>query len=115
DGFDVTLIGCGIMVARCLEAAATLERERISARVINLSTVKPLDLPMIDRAARETGRIVTAEEHTVVHGIGAAVAAASAVNHPVAVARVGVEDVWVESGEADEVLRTYGLTAEESV
>jgi len=74
EGFDVTLIGCGIMVARCLEAAATLEKERISARVINLSTVKPLDLAMIDRAARETGGIVTAEEHTVVHGIGAAVA-----------------------------------------
>src|SRR5205807_4059236 len=64
EGSDVTLIGCGIMVARCLEAAQTLEKERISARVINLSTVKPLDLAMIDRAARETGGIVTAEEHT---------------------------------------------------
>src|SRR5438046_1672699 len=88
DGSDVTLIGCGLMVARCLEAAQALERDRVSARVINLSTVKPLDLPMIDRAARETGRTVTAEEHTVVHGIGAAVAAAIAVNHPVPVAVV---------------------------
>src|SRR5213076_2549830 len=96
DGSDVTLIGCGLMVARCLEAAQTLERERISARVINLSTVKPLDLPTIDRAARETGRIVTAEEHTVVHGIGAAVAAAIAANRPVPIAMVGVQDVFGE-------------------
>jgi len=115
DGSDVTLIGCGLMVARCLEAAQALERERVSARVINLSTVKPLDLPMIDRAARETGRIVTAEEHTVVHGIGAAVAAAIAVNHPVPVAMVGVQDVFGESGEAEELLRKYGLTAEKIV
>jgi len=115
DGSDVTLIGCGLMVARCLEAAQTLERERISARVINLSTVKPLDLATIDRAARETGRIVTAEEHTVVHGIGAAVAAAIAVNHPVPIAMVGVQDVFGESGEAEELLRKYGLTVEKIV
>ncbi len=115
EGFDVTLIGCGIMVARCLEAAATLEKERISARVINLSTVKPLDLAMIDRAARETGGIVTAEEHTVVHGIGAAVASAIAANHPVPIAMVGVQDVFGESGEAEELLHKYGLTAEKIV
>ena len=115
EGSDVTLIGCGIMVARCLEAAQTLEKERISARVINLSTVKPLDLAMIDRAARETGGIVTAEEHTVVHGIGAAVASAIAANHPVPIAMVGVQDVFGESGEAEELLRKYGLTAEKIV
>ncbi len=115
EGFDVTLIGCGIMVARCLEAAATLEKERISARVINLSTVKPLDLATIDRAARETGGIVTAEEHTVVHGIGAAVASAIAANHPVPIAMVGVQDVFGESGEAEELLHKYGLTAEKIV
>ena len=115
EGSDVTLIGCGIMVARCLEAAQTLEKERISARVINLSTVKPLDLAMIDRAARETGGIVTAEEHTVVHGIGAAVASAIAANHPVPIAMVGVQDVFGESGEAEELLHKYGLTAEKIV
>ncbi|TLZ57027.1 MAG: transketolase family protein [Methanobacteriota archaeon] len=115
DGFDLTLIGCGIMVARCLEAAQLLEREKISARVINLSTVKPLDLATIDRAARETGGIVTAEEHTVVHGIGAAVASAIASNHPVPIAMVGVQDVFGESGEAEELLRKYGLTAEKIV
>ena len=115
DGTDVTLIGCGLMVARCLEAAEMLGKQRISARVINLSTVKPLDLATIDRAARETGGIVTAEEHTVVHGIGAAVASAIVANHPAPIAMVGVQDVFGESGEADELLRKYGLTAEKIV
>ncbi len=115
DGSDVTLIGCGLMVARCLEAADSLKRAGIKARVINLSTVKPLDTATIDRAARETGGIVTAEEHTVVHGIGAAIASAIAANHPVPVAMVGVQDVFGESGEADELLRKYGLTAEKIV
>src|SRR2546428_5805208 len=89
DGFDLTLIGCGIMVARCLEAAQLLEREKISARVINLSTVKPLDLATIDRAARETGGIVAAEGHTVVPGIGAAEASPCAANHPARIPIVG--------------------------
>ena len=115
DGSDVTLIGCGLMVARCLEAADALKRAGIQARVINLSTAKPLDIATIDRAARETGGIVTAEEHTVVHGIGAAVASAIAGNHPVPIAMVGVQDVFGESGEAEELLRKYGLTAEKIV
>src|SRR5439155_117781 len=112
DGSDVTLIGCGLMVARCLEAADSLKRAGIKARVINLSTVKPLDTATIDRAARETGGIVTAEEHTVVHGIGAAIASVISGNHPVPIAMVGVQDVFGESGEAEELLRKYGLTAE---
>jgi transketolase len=115
DGSDVTLIGCGIMVARCLEAAQMLEKQRISAQVINLSTVKPLDRATIDRAASLTGGIVTAEEHTVVHGIGAAVASAIVANHPVPVAMVGVQDVFGESGEAEELLQKYGLTPEKIV
>jgi transketolase len=112
DGSDITLVGCGLMVAKCIEAAATLNREGISARVINLSTVKPLDVPVLEKAARETGGIVTAEEHTVVHGIGAAVASALAQNHPVPMAFVGVQDVFGESGEAEELLRKYGLTSD---
>jgi len=111
DGSDVTLIGCGIMVARCIEAAALLDRDGVGARVINLSTVKPLDVATIDRAARETGGIVTAEEHTVVHGIGGAVASAVGSSHPVPLAYIGVQDVFGESGEADELLTKYGLTA----
>src|SRR6267143_112482 len=115
DGSDVALIGCGLMVAKCLEAADALKRAGFQARVINLSTVKPLDVATIDRAARETGGIVTAEEHTVVHGIGAAVASAIAANHPGPIAMVGVQDVFGESGEAEELLRKYGLTAEKIV
>jgi len=80
-----------------------------------IATAKPLDIATIDRAARETGGIVTAEEHTVVHGIGAAIASAIAGNHPVPMAFVGVQDVFGESGEAEELLRKYGLTAEKIV
>jgi len=111
DGSDVTLVGCGVMVARCLQAAETLAQEKISARVINLSTVKPLDVATIDKAARETGGIVTAEEHTVVHGIGGAVASVVVQNHPVPMAFVGVQDVFGESGESEELFAKYGLTA----
>src|SRR2546430_17668639 len=93
----------------------SINRAEIKASVINLSTVKPLDTATIDRAARETGGIVTAEEHTVVHGIGAAVASEIAANHPVPIAMVGDQDGFGESGEADELLRKYGLTAEKTV
>lgn len=115
DGSDVSLIGCGLMVARCLEAADVLDRDGLDARVINLSTIKPLDVGTIDRAARETGGIVTAEEHSVIHGIGAAVASAVSANHPVPMAYVGVQDVFGESGEAEELLQKYGLTREKIV
>ena len=115
DGSDITLIGCGVMVSKCLQAADVLAKEGIHARVINLPTIKPLDVPTIEKAARETGAIVTAEEHTVVHGIGAAVASLVVNNDPVPVAMVGVEDTFGESGEAEELLRKYGLTPEKIV
>ncbi len=111
DGSDVTLAGCGLMVARCLEAAEVLAKEGVRARVLNVATVKPLDVAALDKAARETGGIVTAEEHTIVHGLGAAVATAVAESHPVPMAYVGVRDVFGESGEAEELLTKYGLTA----
>ena len=115
DGSDIALVGCGIMVARCLEAADLLAREGVSARVIDLSTVKPLDVATIDRAARECGAIVTAEEHTVVHGIGGMIASMVVENHPVPMAFIGVQDVFGESGEAEALLEKYGLTAEKIV
>ena len=111
DGSDVTLAGCGIMVSRCLEAAEDLEAQGVSARVLNVPTVKPLDTATLARAARDTGGIVTAEEHSVVHGLGAAVAAAVAREHPVPVEMVGVQDVFGESGDAFELMEKYGLTA----
>lgn len=110
DGTDVTLVGVGLMVARCLQAADALDRDGVDARVINLPTVKPLDEPALMKAARETGGIVTAEEHTIVHGIGAAVACIVVRDRPVPMAFVGVRDVFGESGEAEELLRKYGLT-----
>jgi transketolase len=112
DGGDVTLIGCGIMVSRCLAAAENLERDGIDARVINLSSIKPIDRDAIAAAARETGAIVTAEEHSTVHGMGSAVAAVVVEEHPVPMAMVGVEDVFGESGGAWELLDKYGLTSE---
>ncbi|MEK6851709.1 MAG: transketolase C-terminal domain-containing protein [Candidatus Thermoplasmatota archaeon] len=111
DGSDVTLVGCGIMVSRCLEAAELLAAERVSARVVNLPTIKPLDAKTLAKAARDTGGIVTAEEHTVVNGVGSAVAAAVAQEHPVPIEMVGVEDVFGESGDGMELLDKYGLTA----
>ncbi len=110
DGSDITLVGCGIMVSRCLQAAESLAKEKVDARVLNLSTVKPLDVATLDKAARETGGIVTAEEHTVVHGIGGAVASAVARNHPVPMDFVGVQDVFGESGTDEELFAKYGLT-----
>ena len=111
DGADVTLIGCGIMVSRCLLAAEELAKAGVSARVINMSTIKPLDAAIVVRAARETGAVVTAEEHSIVHGLGSAVAAVTAEHYPVPVKMVGVNDVFGESGEAEELLEKYGLTA----
>ncbi len=111
DGSDVTLAACGIMVSRSLEAAQALDAQGISARVINVATVKPLDAATLGKAARETGAIVTAEEHTVVHGVGAAIAAAVAQSHPVPMEFVGVQDVFGESGDAFELMEKYGLTA----
>lgn len=110
EGSDITLIACGSMVSRSLQAADTLAEERVSARVINLSTVKPLDVATVEKAARETGGIVTAEEHTVVHGIGGAVAAAVVQSRPVPMAFVGVQDVFGESGTDEELFAKYGLT-----
>jgi len=113
DGSDVTLVGCGIMVSRCLLAAEELAKVGLQARVLNVHTVKPLDAAAVIKAARETGAIVTAEEHSIVHGMGSAVAAVTAEHYPVPVQMVGVRDVFGESGEAEELLEKYGLTAAE--
>ena len=111
DGSDVTLAACGTMVARSIEAADALAKEGVEARVLNVSTIKPLDTPALEKAARETGGIVSAEEHTTVHGLGGAIASAVAEQHPVSMAFVGMPDVFGESGESEELFRKYGLTA----
>lgn len=113
EGNDVTLIGTGVMVARAIIAAEDLASNGIKARVINLSTIKPLDKEELLAAARETGALVTAEDHNVLGGMGSAVAEFLAENHSVPISFVGVRDRFGKSGEPDELARLFGLTAED--
>lgn len=115
DGRDVTIIATGLMVGEALAAKETLANEGISARVINMHTIKPLDKEIVAAAARETGAIVTAEEHNIIGGLGSAVAEAVCEVCPVPVMRVGVEDKFGASGPAVEMLKIYGLTADHIV
>ena len=109
EGGDLTIIACGLMVAAALEAAHTLSADGIEARVLDMHTIKPLDEEAVLRAARETGAIVTAEEHLLQGGLGAAVARSVAEQHPVPVRMVGLEDTFAESGEPRALLQKYGL------
>lgn len=111
EGRDVALIANGVMVAAALEAADRLARDGIEARVINMSTVKPIDAEEIEAAARECGALVTAEEHNVLGGLGSAVAEVVVQRRPVPMALVGVQDRFGQSGKPLELLEEYGLTA----
>jgi len=111
DGKDVTIIATGFMVHLALEAAETLAAEGIDARVINIHTIKPLDKEIILKAAKETGAIVTAEEHSIIGGLGSAVAETICEGCPVPMLRVGVEDKFGKSGKVPPLLEEYGLTA----
>lgn len=113
EGHEATIIACGIMVPESLQAAAELAEEGIIVRVINMATLKPLDQEMVLRAAKETGAIVTAEEHSIIGGLGSAVAEVLVENYPVPMERVGVKDVFGESGEPEQLLKKYGLTVQE--
>ena len=115
DGSDVTIVATGLMVGMAVEAAKTLEEEGISARVINIHTIKPLDKDIILKAAAETGAIVTAEEHNIIGGLGSAVAEAVCEGTPVPVVRVGVNDSFGHSGKVPPLLEMYGLTAKNIV
>ncbi|NLG49014.1 MAG: transketolase family protein [Chloroflexi bacterium] len=106
---DVTLIACGLMVAAALEAAAQLAKENIRARVLDMHTIKPIDQAAIISAARETGAIVTAEEHLLDGGLGSAVARVVTAQYPVPVEMVGLRNQFAESGESQELLEKYGL------
>ena len=115
DGKDVTLVATGIMVARVLEAAKALEQEKIDARVIEIHTLKPIDADIIIQAADETGAIVTAEEHSIIGGLGGAVAEVIAANKPVPIERVGIKDTFTESGQYNELLEKYGMGLEDII
>ena len=109
DGSDVTIVACGVEVARSLDAADLLARDGITARVVNMSTIKPIDTALLLTCARETGAFVTAEDHNVVGGLGGAVAEALARTLPSPIEFIGVQDVFGESGEPDELAAKYGL------
>ena len=112
EGKDLTIIACGPLVAESLRAAEHLEKNGINARVINMSTIKPLDNDLVLKCAKETGAIVTAEDHSIIGGLGGAVAEFLAENYPVPLERVGVKDKFGESGSPAELYKKYGLTAE---
>jgi len=112
EGKDVTLIGSGMMVSQCMEAAKILAQHGIESKVINISTIKPLDIETIIRAAKETEAIVVAENHNIIGGLGSAVAEALGENYPVVMKRVGVKDAFTECGQNNELLRKYDMTSE---
>lgn len=112
EGADVTLIACGMMVAVALDAAELLAAEGVSAAVIDMSTIKPIDRALIGEWAGKTGAVVTAEEHNIIGGLGSAVAEVLALDKPVPMEMVGIEDVFGESGTAAALVEKYGLTKE---
>lgn len=114
-GTDLTIIACGLMVAPALEAAAELAKQSVEARVLDMHTIKPLDDAAVLAAARETGRIVVAEEHLLHGGLGSAVAMSAARQHPVPMRFVGINDTFAESGKPEELLAKYGLTTADIV
>ncbi|WP_432205163.1 transketolase family protein [Cetobacterium somerae] len=111
EGTDVAILATGLMTAKALEAAEKLEAEGVSVRVINVGTIKPLDGETVLKAAKETKFIVTAEEHSVIGGLGSAVSEFLSETHPTLVKKVGIYDVFGQSGKAEELLEKYELTA----
>ncbi len=115
DGKDVAIIATGIMVSEAMTAAEELKKQGIDAGVIDIHTIKPIDRDLIIKAAKETGAIVTAEEHSVIGGLGSAVAEVTATEAPVKMRFVGQHDVFGESGKPEELKKKYGMTADDIV
>ena len=111
DGSDVTIVACGVEVARALQAAEKLAEENIDARVVNMATIKPIDSALLARCAAETGAIVTAEDHNIYGGLGGAVAEALAATNPCPIEFVGVKDTFGASGEPEELAHHFGISA----
>jgi transketolase len=115
DGNDATIFACGIMVNAALAAAEELHRKGINCRVVNIHTIKPLDKQLVIKCAEETGAVVTAEEHSIIGGLGSAIAEITSENYAVPLARIGVRDTFGESGSPDELLIKYGLTKDDII
>lgn len=112
EGTDLTIVTTGLCVPACLEAAELLAKEGISAEVVNIHTIKPIDEDLLLREAKKTRRIVTVEEHSIIGGLGSAVCEVLSEQYPVPVHRIGIRDTFGESGPAGELLKKYGLDAE---
>lgn len=115
EGSDITLVATGFETGQALKAANMLEEEGISARVINIHTIKPLDIDILIKAAKETSFLVTCEEHSIYGGLGSAVSEALSENYPAKVLKVGVEDTFGESGKPMELIEKYGLSSQHIV
>jgi transketolase len=111
DGKDVTIVACGVEVARAVEAAELLAADGIAARVVNMATIKPIDKALLARCAKQTGAFVTAEDHNIHGGLGSAVAESLATTRPCPIEFIGVQDVFGASGEPDELADAFGLSA----
>ena len=109
---DLTIVATGICVSEAMEAADRLNAEGISTKVINIHTIKPLDTELIIAAAKETGKVVTVEEHSVIGGLGSAVCDCLSENYPTKVLKIGMNDVFGESGSAAALVKKYGLDAD---
>ena len=112
EGSDLTIVATGICVSEAMEAADRLNAEGISTKVINIHTIKPLDTELIIAAAKETGKVVTVEEHSVIGGLGSAVCDCLSENYPTKVLKIGMNDVFGESGSAAALVKKYGLDAD---
>lgn len=115
EGSDVTIIANGLMVAEAIDAAKELKTQGIDAEVINIATIKPLDAELVIKSAKKTGKVITVEEHNVIGGLGEAVCAALSESCPTPVKRIGVNDVFGHSGPAKDLLKQFGLSAENIV
>lgn len=112
EGPDATIVGCGVLMPRVIEAAERLAKEGIRARVVEMHTVKPLDEELVVRCAVETGAMVSVEEHTVVGGLGGAIAECLAETHPVPLERIGLRDTFAETGPYEDLLNKYGMSVD---
>ena len=115
EGGDVTIIANGLMVAEAIEAGKQLEKDGINAEIINIATIKPLDKELVAASARKTGKVITVEEHNIVGGLGEAVCSALSEEYPVPVKRIGINDEFGHSGPAKDLLKQFGLSAENIV
>ncbi|ADD03089.1 Transketolase central region [Thermoanaerobacter italicus Ab9] len=115
EGKDIAIIATGVMVAIAIEAAGKLKEEGIEATVVNIHTIKPIDKDLIVEVAKKTGKVITAEEHNIIGGLGSAVAEVLSEEYPVKVKRIGIKDQFGQSGSPKELLKHYGLTAEDIV